>query len=284
MNRKWISSIVMGIFVSAISVPPCAARLSPGNFLPFSEAVSSIADQQVKTYRIVKGDTLNRIARTYDVSLQNLMLSNNLDEDSILNVGDILTIPSSLGDVHVIVRGDTLSCLADQYQVSIESMIEANPEIDPNYLEVGKSIKIPEAQDSSQESSTEVSRSLSSTALMSWPITGTITSPYGMRKSGFHHGLDIANDKGTTIHAAADGTVSFAGSMAIYGRTIIIDHPDGIQTLYAHTQNILVQKGAKVSRGQAIAEVGMSGVTTGPHLHFEVRYKNKTRNPITYLR
>ncbi|MDD3364501.1 MAG: M23 family metallopeptidase, partial [Syntrophomonas sp.] len=82
----------------------------------------------------------------------------------------------------------------------------------------------------------------------------------------------------------AAGTVSFTGYKPVYGLTVIIDHPDGKQTLYAHTQKTYVHKGEKVNQGETIAAVGMTGVTTGPHVHFEVRIGNKVSNPVSYLR
>ena len=285
MNKRWIGSFALGIFMLALCVPPSLARLSAGNFIPFSQTVSGIADSQVILHRIEEGDTLSQIARSYNVSLNTLMLTNNMDEETILEVGTTLRIPASQGSIHIVASGDTMSDLADRYQVSMDAMLEANPGKDPSFLEIGDCLRIPDSDGRlTAQYISEPSRGTSLPGTMMWPITGTISSGFGWRKSGYHHGLDIANKLGTPIHAAAAGTVSFAGYKSVYGRTVIIDHPDGKQTLYAHTQNIKVEKGEKVTRGQVIAAVGMSGVTTGPHVHFEVRYKDKARNPISYLK
>ena len=88
---------------------------------------------------------------------------------------------------------------------------------------------------------------------------------------------------GSPIKAAAAGKVIFAGWKSVYGRTVIIKHPDGKQTLYAHTQKILVKDQQMVKKGQKIATVGVSGNTTGPHLHFEVRIGDKVYDPLRYL-
>lgn len=123
-----------------------------------------------------------------------------------------------------------------------------------------------------------------------WPVTGDITSPYGWRKSPFggrnktfHDGIDIANDVGTEIIAAADGEVIFSGYQPVYGRTIIIDHGYGFTTKYAHNSALLVEKGDKVKKGDVIAKLGSTGRSTGPHLHFTVMKWGNTQDPLIYL-
>lgn len=125
---------------------------------------------------------------------------------------------------------------------------------------------------------------------MQWPLPGfyTITSPFGNRLHPvlkvykMHTGVDIAGSgcNGKNVVAAADGTVITAGWISGYGNTVIIDHGGGITTLYGHSQKLLVSKGQKVTRGQAIMLVGMTGYATGPHLHFEVRENGKYVNPM----
>ncbi|NLB89345.1 MAG: peptidoglycan DD-metalloendopeptidase family protein [Syntrophomonadaceae bacterium] len=123
-----------------------------------------------------------------------------------------------------------------------------------------------------------------------WPVSGDITSPYGWRKSPFggrtqtfHDGIDIANDVGTDIVAAADGEVIFSGYQAVYGRTVIIDHGYGFTTKYAHNSALLVEKGDKVKKGDVIAKLGSTGRSTGPHLHFTVTKWGNTQDPLIYL-
>ncbi len=112
----------------------------------------------------------------------------------------------------------------------------------------------------------------------------TITSRYGSRWGGTHSGLDIAAPKGTTIYAAASGTVASAQqSGGGYGNYVVINHGNGVQTLYAHCTSLLVSDGQTVSQGQAIATVGSTGNSTGPHLHLEIRVNGTTLNPQNYL-
>ena len=112
----------------------------------------------------------------------------------------------------------------------------------------------------------------------------TITSRYGSRWGRSHTGLDVAAPTGTTIYAAASGTVSTVQSLTgSYGNYLIINHGNGVQTLYGHCNSILVSQGDSVSQGQAIATVGSTGNSTGPHLHLEIRMNGTTLNPQNYL-
>lgn len=115
-----------------------------------------------------------------------------------------------------------------------------------------------------------------------WPCSGPITSGYGMRWGRLHAGIDIAAGYGAPIHAAASGTVIFAGWMGGYGNFVIIDHGGGMATAYAHQSSIAVGGGA-VSQGQVIGYVGSTGHSFGPHLHFEVRINGSPVDPLGYL-
>lgn len=115
------------------------------------------------------------------------------------------------------------------------------------------------------------------------PVSGTITSRFGARGRSTHTGLDIANNKGTPIKAAAGGTVTYSGWKGSYGNLIVITHGNGVQTYYAHCSQLYVTAGTKVSQGQKIAAVGSTGNSTGPHLHLEIRLNGVAQNPQNYL-
>lgn len=121
------------------------------------------------------------------------------------------------------------------------------------------------------------------------PVKGWMTSRFGYRNSPFtgrrelHKGLDIANRKGTQIIAPADGIVKFTGRKGLLGKTIDIDHGHGMITRYGHLKEILKKRGEPVKRGDIIAEMGDTGRSTGPHLHYEVHLNGVPVNPIKYI-
>ena len=119
-----------------------------------------------------------------------------------------------------------------------------------------------------------------------WPASGEVSSPYGLRWGGsdFHPGIDIANDYGTPIIAAASGTVTAAGwNSGGYGNMVDIDHGNGIWTRYGHAEAVAVSVGETVQKGQIIAYMGSTGFSTGPHVHYEVHVNGEIVNPIMYL-
>lgn len=117
------------------------------------------------------------------------------------------------------------------------------------------------------------------------PVTGTITSRYGLRSRDNHKGIDIGANKGTPIYAAASGTVTVSqyGYSGGYGNYIILSHGNGVQTLYGHCSELCVSAGQYVSQGQLIAKVGSTGNSTGNHLHFEVRVNGVAQDPQNYV-
>jgi murein DD-endopeptidase MepM/ murein hydrolase activator NlpD len=130
-----------------------------------------------------------------------------------------------------------------------------------------------------------------STGEFSWPVSGPITSPFGYRSdpyggggTEFHPGLDIGAPMGATVTAAAGGTVIYAAAYGGYGNAVIIDHGNGVSSLYGHLSQIFVAEHQEVQRGQAIGAVGMTGRATGPHLHFEVRVNGQPVDPASRLR
>lgn len=141
----------------------------------------------------------------------------------------------------------------------------------------------------SQSSGGKSSAPAGATGAMMWPASGPITSPFGWRThpifgtQRYHSGIDIGADYGDAVAAADGGTVIFSGWMGGYGNAVIIDHGNGISTLYAHNSELLVEEGTRVRKGQTISRVGSTGYSTGPHLHFEVRENGTPVSPMNYL-
>ncbi|MGB9856672.1 MAG: murein hydrolase activator EnvC family protein [Dictyoglomaceae bacterium] len=126
---------------------------------------------------------------------------------------------------------------------------------------------------------------------LSWPVIGAVTSGFGMRRHPLlggaymmHTGIDISADYGTPVRAVAPGKVIYADWYGGYGKLVILDHGGEITTLYAHLSRIVVELGEQVSEGQVIGYVGSTGLSTGPHLHFEVRVDGRPQDPLPWLK
>jgi hypothetical protein len=123
-----------------------------------------------------------------------------------------------------------------------------------------------------------------------WPVLGHITDSFGERldpfsgEGAFHTGVDVATDYGAPVHATADGIITIAENHAGYGRLVVIDHGFGITTWYAHLSSFSAVPGARVKRGEVVGYTGISGRSTGPHVHYEVRMNNAPINPWRYMR
>jgi murein DD-endopeptidase MepM/ murein hydrolase activator NlpD len=198
----------------------------------------------------------------------------------------------SYGVVHTIHRGETLDRIARTYGVKVEAIVRVNHIADPHRIVTGKRLLIPEGSNTSPPPSRRVTALASvpskSTALrvdFIWPLEGPVTSMFGRRRGRRHHeGIDIDSTTGARIRAAGDGVVTYSGwGPKGYGRTVIVEHPNGLRSVYAHNLKNLVKKGQGVRQGEPIALVGSSGWATGSHLHFEVRNGKSPKNPMVYL-
>jgi len=123
-----------------------------------------------------------------------------------------------------------------------------------------------------------------------WPVLGHITDSFGERldpfsgEGAFHTGVDVSADYGAPVHATGDGIITIAENHAGYGRLVVIDHGFGITTWYAHLSSFSAIAGARVKRGEVVGYTGISGRSTGPHVHYEVRVNNAPVNPWRYMR
>ncbi|MCL4424360.1 MAG: M23 family metallopeptidase [Firmicutes bacterium] len=251
---------------------------------------------RVLIHQVVAGETLWDIAAQYGTNVETLVDINRLTRSNSLSIGQELKVLTIKGTLRRVQPGDTLSSLAAQYNVSQDEIIKANDLDRPDSLLIGQELIIPGGSSSFSREIRVASASrgtnprtasrgeaaISITGLI-WPVSGRVTSEFGPRWGRMHEGIDIGGITGTTIVAAKSGVVTFAGWMGGYGRTLILDHGDGIQTLYGHNSALLVAVGERVQRGQAVARLGNTGVSTGPHLHFEVRVNGEPTNPRRYL-
>ena len=263
--------------------------------------------EEIKTHIVEVGESFWTIAKIYDTSVDDLVLANEDKDPTKLKPGDEvrLLLPTSVITIETVeeieyteqINYETKveldeSMYKNQQKVKVEGIrgeakVVAN-EIRHNGILVDKEIVnedvLKEATDEVIIKGTkEIPKTVASGTFM-MPTRGRISSRYGMRWGSMHKGLDIAASYGSAIKAADAGTVSFAGYQGSYGYMVEIDHGNGYKTRYAHCSKLLVKKGAKIIKGQHIANVGNSGRSTGPHVHFEVLKNGVNQNPSNYVK
>jgi murein DD-endopeptidase MepM/ murein hydrolase activator NlpD len=143
--------------------------------------------------------------------------------------------------------------------------------------------QIREAQQQAASSSAPAIVPPSGNGLLGWPVSGPVTSGFGMRSGRMHEGIDIMCATGTPVRAAAAGTVIYAGWLGGYGNLVVVDHGSGLSTAYAHNSSFASSVGQSVAAGQVIAYAGSTGNSSGPHVHFEVRVNGNAVDPLGYL-
>lgn len=196
--------------------------------------------------------------------------------------------PEVQGVTHVVKPGETLWRIAKAYKVGVEDLSIANHLADGARLAAGQELFVPGAKavvevGAAEGPAPEPRPALSGTAPLEWPLFGVLYARFGPRGDTKHDGIDIAAPEGSTVRAAADGEVIFAGEQRGYASVVILQHDKGLVTVYAHNQAVLVKEGAPVKVGDPIAKVGQTSKTSGPHIHFEVRDGGTPRDPLKYL-
>jgi murein DD-endopeptidase MepM/ murein hydrolase activator NlpD len=245
-------------------------------------SISSASEEELGTWhRIRKGETLWRIANQYQVSVESILDANQIQSARRLLVGEELFIPGVVpssdidGDWYTIQKGDTLWKLSQKYNVTVKTLMYVNKLKSATRLRVGAEILIPNPE------------AVGFNPPMRIPLI--VTSGYGYRwhpisrKRSFHHGVDLRAQPGTRVYAAKLGRVIRAERYGGYGNVVVIQHLGEYTTWYGHLSKIWVKAGQTVRRGQAIGLSGSSGYATGPHLHYELRWKNKSVDASRYI-
>jgi murein DD-endopeptidase MepM/ murein hydrolase activator NlpD len=229
--------------------------------------VGTDARSLLRTYTVVAGDTLGKIAARFGLATATIYWANKaqLPDPGSLRVGQQLLIPPMDGLLVTVGAKDTLESLAAKYKVAVQDIVDAN-NLPEATLTIGQTLIIPGVSGGP----VPASKTASGRRGWYWPVSGrSYISQYFW--SG-HHAIDIAADYGTAVVAAASGVVVAAGWRSVEGggNVIWIMHGSKLYSTYNHLSAWSVRAGQKVGAGQTIGRVGTSGVTTGPHLHFEV--------------
>lgn len=193
--------------------------------------------------------------------------------------------PEGEGRLHVVRAGETVYRIARWYRVPVAAVVAANRIDDVRSVAVGRRLLIPGARRPAPPGPLPGPRdALRSAGLaFEWPLRGRLTSHFGARGGRPHEGIDLAARRGTPVRAAERGRVIYSAGLGGYGQVVIVRHEGGYDTVYAHNRRNRVRRGARVRKGEVIAELGASGNATGPHLHFEIRERREPRDPLRYL-
>ncbi|MBN1248344.1 MAG: peptidoglycan DD-metalloendopeptidase family protein [Anaerolineae bacterium] len=244
---------------------------------------------EITTYTVGPGDTTEKIAESFDLQPTTLLWSNPELEKmpDLLRVGQELVILPIDGVYHTVAVSDTLESIAQAYKVDVEAIASCPfNAFAPNGTPlVGSSLIVPGGSKpyETREVTTYVGPvpvAAQALGVFNWPASGVLTQGYWYG----HRAIDIGASVGAAIWASDSGFVAFAGWTDIgYGYLIVVDHQNGYQTYYAHLSDIFVREGEVVEGGQVIGAMGSTGNSTGPHLHFEIRYDSYPTNPLIYL-
>lgn len=259
----------------------------------FQTQLSDKPRSEIITYTVQKGDTLSGIAKKFGISEDTIRWRNNLRGDD-LTVGDTLEMLPVTGIAHKVVSGDTIYTIAKKYSTNPQGIVDFpfNDFADPQTfsLVVGQTVIVPDGVQPeaapvyvAKRGPSTVSQRAVSGAGFSWPINGTMNQYF----SWYHKAVDLGAPIGTPVVAAHSGTISEAiagGWNYGYGTHVIISGDNGYQTMYAHMSALNVSSGQRVVGGSTVVGwVGMTGRTTGPHLHFEVRSGGSFYDPLSFL-
>ena len=294
---------------TAANPPPTAAKQSSDT--AFINAGAVVAG---------KGDTVYTLSRRHRVSMGAIINANGLKPPYHLKVGQRIVLPRD--PKHVVERGDTLYGVSRHYGVGMDTLARANGLKAPYTIVVGQRLRIPQvgprvgpqvgprvgpqvgpragekiaqAQPRAKSKGKPAPQTPPRTAVPSpppksgkgflWPARGRVVSNFGPKAKGLHNdGINISAPRGAPVRAAENGVVAYAGNeLRGFGNLLLVKHSGGWITAYAHNQDLLVRRGEKVSKGQAIAKIGSTGSVTSPQLHFEIRKGKRAIDPRKYL-
>ena len=236
-----------------------------------------------QNYKVKKGDSVSKIAAVFSISMDAIIASNSITNARNLKEGDVLRIPNMDGIPYAVKNGDSLSGISQSMGVPLEAILDAN-DIQNDKIYAGMNLFIPGARMKREDLKMVLGEQFI------YPLKGArLSSPFGWREDPFtgvrsyHAAVDLAAPQGTLVKAAMDGKISAMGYNGTYGNYIIISHPGGFQTMYAHLSNFTAKKGDQVNQGVQIGNVGSTGYSTGPHLHFAVFKNGRAVNPLDFL-
>lgn len=241
-------------------------------------AVLTFSSYSIVEHQIQSNETLYSISIEYNVSISTILDWNSNLSPNNLKIGQVILIPQPEGYIYEVKEGDNLTYIAKLFFTSVSDIVKAN-NLDTTTIFVNQKLFIPKSV---------VGKGFNNERNIIWPVYGTISSLYGYRvhpitkEYSFHKGIDLAAPMGTPVFCVETGKVKFVGENGGYGLMVEIESSNG-SYVYGHLSKINVYEGQYVEKGEMIARVGNSGLSTGPHLHFEVKKADTNYDPLVFL-
>jgi len=245
--------------------------------LPEGAIISSVSSRE---YSLKRGDTLSEIARRNGLDVGTLIAFNEISDVRRIWAGSTIRIPNVDGVPYTVRSGDSLATIAEKFSVPLNTILDVN-DLQSETITSGEVLFIPGGRISEYDYKKAMG------TLFVYPVRGTLTSPFGYRSDPFtgvrvmHYGIDIAGPVGTAVTTTRAGEIINIGDRPLgYGKYVVVRHENGFQSLYGHLSRIVVRRGQYVQQGQKIGEMGNTGRSTGPHLHFALYRNNVPVNPL----
>ena len=267
------------------------------------------AQKGITSTTVATGETVYSMARRVGVAIRDLIDANELNPPYHLRAGQRLVVPSIR--IHRVTKGDTLYQVSRRYGVDMYTIASVNLIAAPYTIRIGQRLRVPDrrspvtATSTPQVASSDRAAAPTTTAKpgnaqrqpaksqrvrsgplrFAWPVRGRVISSFGAKPGGLHNdGINIAASAGAPIVAADTGIVAYAGNeLRGFGNLLLLRHPGGWTTAYAHNKELLVKKGDRVARGDVIARAGATGRVGRPQLHFELRRGSDAVDPTKFL-
>ena len=262
------------------------------SYNPYAGSLSTIFSvkprDKVENYTVRGGETLDSIAKRFDISVDTIKWANNLKTD-LIKPNQVLKIPPVTGIVHKVASGETIYTIAKKYHTNAQNILNfpfnSFEDLDTFSLIAGQTLYVPngtiEPEKPAYQFIASIQAGVRGPSNFIWPTSGSITQ----NPVWYHMAVDIANASAPPVLAADSGTVTYAGCLNWgYGCHVIIDHGNGYQSLYAHLSSYSPNVGDSVSQGSQIGVMGSTGRSTGTHLHFEIRSGGQILNPLNFLK
>ena len=308
-STSFLNSSVLLLIAAAIIGGPTIARNNPFirsleqkqsiaqapvvSYNPYDNSLSTVISVKPRDkmidYTVLEGNTLASIAKRFDISVDTIKWANDLKSNTI-KPDEVLKIPPVTGIVHKVVSGDNIYNIAKKYKTDAQNILNFPfndfADLETFALSQGQNVYVPGGIIEEEKAVymapqyAKIQAGVRGSSNFIWPTSGGI-SQYPV---WYHMAVDISNNACPPVIASDTGTVTFAGCVQYgYGCHVIINHANGYETLYAHLSSIGVSPGQAVSQGVTIGNVGSTGWSSGPHLHFEVRSGGALLNPLNFL-